>query len=74
IHGTRYVTSHGIALNCDVDLNWFSHIVPCGLEGKEVTSLSKELQRDVTLKETIPLFLDSFQKHFACSLQYKDFR
>ncbi|CAL1279076.1 unnamed protein product [Larinioides sclopetarius] len=74
IHGTRYVTSHGIALNCNVDLNWFSHIVPCGLEGKEVTSLSKELHRDVSLKETIPLFLDSFQKHFACSLQYKDFR
>ncbi|KAF8791904.1 putative lipoyltransferase 2, mitochondrial [Argiope bruennichi] len=72
IHGTRYVTSHGIALNCNVDLNWFSHIVPCGLEGKEVTSLSKELQRDVTIKETIPLFLDSFKKHFACNLQYKD--
>ncbi|GFS84564.1 hypothetical protein NPIL_179572 [Nephila pilipes] len=72
IHGSRYVTTHGIALNCNVDLNWFSHIVPCGIEGKEVTSLSKELQRDVTVTETIPHFLRSFQKYFACNYEYKD--
>ncbi|GIX98244.1 hypothetical protein CDAR_115791 [Caerostris darwini] len=74
IHGSRYVTTHGIALNCNMDLGWFSHIVPCGIEGKEVTSLSKELQRDVTVEETVPQFLHSFQKHFACNFKYKDFR
>lgn len=70
IHGSRYVTTHGIALNCDVDLDWFSHIVPCGIEGKEVTSLSRELLRKVTVKETLPKFLDSFQKHFPCEYKY----
>lgn len=37
IHAKRYVTSHGIALNCNVDLKWYDHIVPCGLIGKGVT-------------------------------------
>eukprot|EP00040_Diaphanoeca_grandis_P041177 m.262597 g.262597 ORF g.262597 m.262597 type:complete len:258 (-) comp46267_c0_seq1:164-937(-) len=41
------ITSHGIALNCNTDLSWFDHIVPCGIEGKGVTSVSNEL-KDVT--------------------------
>ena len=43
---TRGVAWHGFALNCNTDLNWFSHIVPCGIEDKTVTSISKELDRD----------------------------
>ena len=39
---TRWITSHGFALNVDVDLDWFSHIVPCGLVGKDVTSIKHE--------------------------------
>ncbi|KAJ3162336.1 putative lipoyltransferase 2, mitochondrial [Geranomyces michiganensis] len=39
----RHVSSHGFALNCDTDLAWFDHIVPCGLVGKGVTSISHEL-------------------------------
>lgn len=42
---TRDITSHGLALNCDNDLTWFDHIVPCGIVGKGVTSLSKETGR-----------------------------
>ena len=42
---SRDITSHGLALNCDNDLTWFEHIVPCGIEGKFVTSLSKETGR-----------------------------
>ena len=34
------VTWHGLGLNCNVDLSWFQHILPCGLEEKGVTSLS----------------------------------
>ncbi|KAJ9577342.1 hypothetical protein L9F63_006086, partial [Diploptera punctata] len=68
IHGSRYVTTHGLALNCNTDLNWFSHIVPCGIEGKEVTSLTKELKTDFTIQDTIPIFLNSFSKLFQCSL------
>ena len=39
-HGVAY---HGLALNCSPDLSWFEHIVPCGVEGRGVTSLSKLL-------------------------------
>lgn len=68
IHGTRYITSHGLALNCNTDLQWFDHIVPCGLEGKEVTSISKELNRDVTVDEVTPKFIESFQKLFNAQI------
>ncbi|XP_008200951.2 octanoyl-[acyl-carrier-protein]:protein N-octanoyltransferase LIPT2, mitochondrial [Tribolium castaneum] len=67
VHGSRFVTSHGLALNCCTDLKWFEHIVPCGNEGKGVTSLSKELNRLVTVEEVIPLFLDSFSEIFSCN-------
>ncbi|XP_061485107.1 putative lipoyltransferase 2, mitochondrial isoform X2 [Rhineura floridana] len=62
IHCGRHVTSHGLALNCCTDLTWFDHIVPCGLEGKEVTSLSKELQRHVSVEEATEPFLAAFQE------------
>ncbi|KFM72045.1 putative lipoyltransferase 2, mitochondrial, partial [Stegodyphus mimosarum] len=52
IHASRYITTHGVAINSNVDLNWFSHIVPCGLANKGVTSLSEELRRNVTVEET----------------------
>ncbi|CAG2251289.1 LIP2 [Mytilus edulis] len=42
VHGRRYVTTHGVSLNCNTDLNWFKHIVPCGLKGKDVTLLVKK--------------------------------
>ncbi|XP_068910720.1 octanoyl-[acyl-carrier-protein]:protein N-octanoyltransferase LIPT2, mitochondrial [Tenebrio molitor] len=71
VHGSRFVTSHGLALNCSTDLTWFEHIVPCGIEGKGVTSLSKELNRHVDVEEVVPLFLDSFSEIFGC--HYVDF-
>jgi lipoyl(octanoyl) transferase len=49
------VTMHGFALNCDPDLSWFSRIVPCGIPDADVTSLSAELSRDVTVDEALPL-------------------
>ncbi|XP_063909640.1 octanoyl-[acyl-carrier-protein]:protein N-octanoyltransferase LIPT2, mitochondrial isoform X2 [Zophobas morio] len=67
IHGSRFVTSHGLALNCCTDLKWFEHIVPCGIEGKGVTSLSKELNRFVGVEEVIPVFLDCFSELFGCN-------
>lgn len=68
IHGKRYITTHGLALNCDNDLTWFEHIVPCGLTGKGVTSLSVELNKPVSVAQTIPLLLAHFGKTFDCNV------
>ncbi len=48
------VTMHGFALNCDCDLTAFDRIVPCGISDASVTSLSKELNRDVSVAEVLP--------------------
>ncbi len=49
---SRWVTMHGFALNVDPDLKYFNHIVPCGIQDKAVTSISKELGRKVSLEES----------------------
>jgi lipoyl(octanoyl) transferase len=51
----RGVTMHGFALNCEPDLAEFSRIVPCGLPDADVTSLSVETGRRVTIAEALPL-------------------
>ncbi|XP_053682038.1 putative lipoyltransferase 2, mitochondrial [Sabethes cyaneus] len=69
IHASRYVTTHGLALNCRNDLSWFEHIVPCGIAGKGVTSLSNETGRPLGLDAVTPEFLDSFRVTLECDLQ-----
>ena len=54
IRVAKGVTMHGFALNVNPDLTAFSRIVPCGLPDAEVTSISKELGRNVTVSEVIP--------------------
>jgi len=51
IRCTRWITMHGIAFNINNDLNYFNHIVPCGIDDKAVTSLEKEIGRKVNLNE-----------------------
>ena len=49
----RWVTSHGLALNVTTDLTAFQHIIPCGLQGRDVTSLERELGRPVPVPEVM---------------------
>jgi lipoyl(octanoyl) transferase len=55
IRVARGTTLHGFALNCDPDLSYYDRIVPCGITDAGVTSLSKELDRPVTVAEVLPV-------------------
>ncbi|MGC2247189.1 MAG: lipoyl(octanoyl) transferase LipB [Terriglobales bacterium] len=50
VHISRSVTSHGFALNVNTDLSYFDLIVPCGIAAKPVTSMRKELGREVDIE------------------------
>lgn len=61
VKSSRWVTMHGFAFNLNVDLSYFEHIVPCGIDDKAVTSLHLELGRPVAEKEV----KQKVKKHLA---------
>ncbi len=60
----RRVTTHGFALNVCTDLSYFDHIVPCGMADAEVTSVSAELGREVSVDEAAPAVIEAFSRAF----------
>ena len=61
IRVSKGITMHGFSLNCDVDMGWYDRFVPCGISDAGVTSLTRELGRDVPVTEV----LDSVRRHLA---------
>ena len=70
VRASRWVTMHGFALNVNVDLGYFDNIIPCGIQGKAVTSLNVELGLDkideFEVKEKI---LKHFKTLFECTFK-----
>lgn len=62
------LSSHGFALNVHTDLDYFSGIVPCGIEDHGVTSMSAILGREVTFDEIIPGLIAAFGRVFQLQI------
>jgi len=68
IRVARGVTMHGFALNCEPDLAAFTHIVPCGIPDADVTSLSVEAGRPITIADVVPLVRERLEFALAPQL------
>ena len=60
-----WVTTHGLALNVDVDLTWFERIVPCGIVDRGVTSMAKLLGQAPPLNNVADTLAKQFGEVFA---------
>jgi lipoyl(octanoyl) transferase len=61
VHVSRGITTHGLAINVNNDLQPFEWVVPCGIEGCQVTSLSRELDTE----QDLSAFADTVAARFA---------
>jgi len=65
---SRWVTMHGFAMNVNTDLNYFNHIIPCGIPNKKVTSIKEELGREIDMNEVKEKLKKNFAKVFNVSI------
>ncbi len=67
VKSSRWVTMHGIGFNVNSDLNYFSHIIPCGIDDKAVTSMQQELGRPLDMAEVASIL----KQHLADQFHYQ---
>jgi lipoyl(octanoyl) transferase len=65
---SRWITMHGFAFNVNADLKYFDYIVPCGIQDKQVTSLQKELGREVDIVEVEKILKEKIIEQFGMEL------
>ena len=61
---SKGITMHGLALNVNTDLSYFEHINPCGFTNKGVTSIKKELGKDIDYKEVKNILIEKLIQKF----------
>ena len=69
IRASRWVTMHGFALNVNADLSYFDLMIPCGIQDKGVTSIARELGREIPLEEVKLKIQKHFELLFEAELQ-----
>jgi lipoyl(octanoyl) transferase len=72
IHISRFVTSHGFALNVNTDLSYFDLIIPCGITAKLVTSMQQELGKPVGLNDVAESISRNFGTVFSNQMLWVD--
>jgi lipoyl(octanoyl) transferase len=65
IRVAKGVTTHGFSLNVNPDLSAYDQIIPCGILDASVTSLSKELQKEILVEQVQPIV----EKHILLALE-----
>jgi lipoyl(octanoyl) transferase len=68
IHISRFVTSHGFALNVNTALSYFDLIVPCGITTKPVTSMQQELGKPLDMNGVAESISRNFGTVFSCQM------
>ena len=59
---------HGFALNVYTDLKYYDYIVPCGIKGKGITSINKEIKKNVSVKQVKEKLLENLKITFSANL------
>jgi lipoyl(octanoyl) transferase len=67
VKSSRHITMHGLAFNINTDLNYFNLIIPCGLVGKEICSLSHELGNVINFEEVSQRVVENFNRIFQAN-------
>lgn len=65
LHCSRWVTSHGLALNVSNKIEEFDYIVPCGIQEKNVTSINKEIGTEVDFQKVQSSLINNFKIGFS---------
>jgi lipoyl(octanoyl) transferase len=64
VKSSRWVTMHGIGFNVNSDLSYFSHIIPCGIDDKAVTSMQQELGYALSMAEVSTILKQKLADQF----------
>jgi len=71
IRASRWVTMHGLCLNVDPDLSFFSHIIPCGIQDKGITSLKEMKKEDIDINEVKSRLVENFRLVFNAEISFE---